>query len=232
MKTLITLFTILLTGLSFAQNAKQTQYGAYLQASKTMWEKSVSQSKKQYGAKSLETAIALYGVLNNTMATQDEETFEQYEDETIDLLKAMIEENPSNGEAKAILSSVYGLVMAYSPMKGMIYGMKSSSLMTDAMDESASSPLVQRLYAGSKLYTPEMWGGDAEEAAVAFKKAIDLYAKSGDTKENWQYLDAMMGLAMAFKKTNQASQAKSTLEEAIALEPQYYWAKSELAKFQ
>ncbi|GAB4236231.1 MAG: hypothetical protein Tsb0034_10810 [Ekhidna sp.] len=232
MKTLVKLFALVLTVSVSAQSSKQTQYAAYLTASKTMWEKSIEQSKKDHGENSFETAMAMYGLLNNTMATQDEETFDDYKSKTIDLLKDIIEENPNWGEPKAVLSSTYGLVMAYSPMKGMILGMKANNLMDAAMENQPGSPLVQKLYGGSKLYTPEMFGGNPEEAVKAFQKSIDLYESKSETSENWHYLDAMMRLAMSYRKTNQEAKAKATLEQAIAKEPKYSWAKAALKEME
>ncbi len=230
MKNLVKIFALALTVSAIAQSSNQTQYAAYLKASKTMWEKSIRQASNEKGESSFEVAMAMYGLLNNTMATQDEETFDFYKDRTIDLLEQIIDENPDWGEPKAVLSSTYGLVMAYSPMKGMILGMKSSSLMDDAVKLQPESPLVQKLYAGSKLYTPKMFGGDPNEAIKAFTQSILLYEKEGETQDNWLYLDAMMGLAMSYKSTKQDAKAKSTLEEAVTIEPQYYWAKSTLEK--
>ena len=219
---------IVLTVNVIAQSSSETQYAAYLKASKTMWEKSIQEATQEKGEKSFEVALAMYGLLGNTMATKDEETFDEYKDQTIDLLKSLIEENPEWGEPKAVLSSIYGLVIAYSPMKGMILGMKSNSLIDDAIRLQPESALVQKLYAGSKLYTPKMFGGDPEKAVIAFSKSIAIYEDQKNTVENWLYLDAMMGLAMSYKSTKQDDKAKSTLEEAIAIEPQYYWAKSTL----
>ncbi|WP_370090142.1 tetratricopeptide repeat protein [Ekhidna sp.] len=229
MKNLITICVLMISGISLAQTSKQTQYAAYLTASKTMWERSIALAEKESGADSFEKAIAMYGLLNNTMATQDEETFDANVDQTKDLLKEIIEKDPDHGEARAVLSSVYGLVMAYSPMKGMLYGMKSSSLMEEALKLQPESPLVQKLYGGSKLYTPEMFGGDTKKAALAFEKSIELF-EDGDTTENWLYTDTFMGLAMAYNKMGEKEKSKSTLERAIEMEPQYHWAKSVLAK--
>ena len=229
MKNLITICVLMISGISLAQTSKQTQYAAYLTASKTMWERSIALAEKESGADSFEKAVAMYGLLNNTMATQDEETFDANVDQTKDLLKEIIEQNPDHGEARAVLSSVYGLVMAYSPMKGMLYGMKSSSLMEEALKLQPESPLVQKLYGGSKLYTPEMFGGDAKKAALAFEKSIELF-EAGDTTENWLYTDTFMGLAMAYNKIGEKEKSMTTLEKAIEMEPQYHWAKSVLAK--
>lgn len=229
MKKIISISALMIGTFSWGQSIEQTQYAAYLKASKTLWEKSIDEAKKKYGEDSFETAIAMYGLLNNTMATQDEDTFDDYKDETIDLLEELIDENPDWGEPRAVLSSTYGLVMAYSPMKGMFLGMKSSSLMEEAVRLQPESPLVQKLHGGSKLYTPEMFGGDPEIAIEAFSRAIEIYEKES-VEENWLYLDTMMGLSMAYRKTDQNEKAKEILEKAVTIEPQYYWAKSVLEK--
>ncbi|WP_420317690.1 tetratricopeptide repeat protein [Ekhidna sp.] len=229
MKTLVKILMVVLAISTYAQTSKQTQYAAYLKASKTMWERSIEQAKKESGNDSFMVAMAMYGLLNNTMATQDEETFDDYKDATIELLETLIEENPDWGEPRAVLSSTYGLVMAYSPMKGMFLGMKSSSLMDEAMRLQPESPLVQKLYGGSKLYTPEMFGGDPKIAIKAFTKSLEIF-ETIDTAENWLYLDTMMGLAMAYRKTDQNEAAKETLKHAVSIEPQYHWAKSVLSQ--
>ena len=229
MKQLMIIILLITTISLSAQKASETQFAAYLKASKVLWEKSVNEAEEAYGKESFERAMALYGLLNNTMANQDEETFDQYKKETVDLLEQLIEDNEEWGEPCAVLSSVYGLIMAYSPMKGMYLGMKSSGLMDDAMKLQSESPLVQKLYAGSKLYTPEMWGGDAEKAAKAFQKSLSLFGEV-EKANNWIYLDTMMGLAMAYKKIGEETKALNTLEKAVELEPQYFWAKAELEK--
>ena len=225
MKILISISLVLLIGTASAQTAEEMQYAAYLKASKSMWEQSIQLTKDQ---SDFTQALAMYGLLNNTMASKDEDTFDDNVDQTIELLKSVIEENPEWGEPKAVLSSVYGLVMAYSPMKGMLYGSRSSSLIDNAMKEQEDSPMVQKLYGGSKLYTPEMFGGSPERAVEAFEKSVELYEKSNST-ENWMYLDTLVGLSFAYSKTGKEELAKQTLEKAIGLEPQYQWAKSILA---
>ncbi|MEQ6167116.1 tetratricopeptide repeat protein [Ekhidna sp. MALMAid0563] len=229
MKTLTKLMMLVLTVSTYAQSTKEMQYAAYLKASKTMWERSIERAKKESGEESFEVAMAMYGLLNNTMATEDEDTFDDYKDITIDLLEKLIEDNPEWGEPHAVLSSTYGLVMAYSPWKGMYLGSKSSSLMEKAVELQSDSPLVQKLFGGSKLYTPEMFGGDPKVAVEAFKKSLELF-ESDDKANNWLYLDTMMGLAMAYRKTDQNNKAKLTLEKAVTIEPQYQWAKSVLDK--
>ncbi|MEO9870022.1 tetratricopeptide repeat protein [Ekhidna sp.] len=231
MKKLISIFLIGMTVSVTAQTSQETQYAAYLKASKTMWERSISIAEKESGDNSLDKAIAMYGLLSNTMATEDEDTFDEYIDPAVDLLKEIMDKSPDNGEARAVLSSIYGLVMAYSPMKGVLYGMKSSSLMDEALRLEPESALVQKLHGGSKLYTPEMFGGDPDKAVIAFEKSIELFEREG-VSERWLYADTFMGLAMAYNKVGKKDEAKKTLEKAIAMEPEFYWAKSVLAELE
>ena len=228
MKNLITLLVTIFSINAFSQTSKEMQYAAYLNGSKIMWEKSIELANTEKGEQSFEKALAMYGLLNSTMANKDEETFDDYVDPAVDLLNLIIEENALPANAKSVLSSVYGLSMAYNPMKGMYLGSRSSSLMESAMKLQPESPIVQKLYAGSKLFTPKMFGGNPEKAVVAFEKAIDLF-EVGDTTLNWLYLDAHVGLSMAYSKTDQKEKAVEILNKVIAIEPQYYWAKSMLA---
>lgn len=230
MKNLITIIALTISLNLLAQKPNEIQYAAYLKSSKTLWQKSVEEAEKEHGKESFERALALYGLLNSTMATEDEDTFDDYKQETIELLKNLIETDEKWGEPRAVLSSVYGLVMAYSPMKGMFLGMKSSGLMDDAMTLQPESALVQKLHAGSKLYTPEMWGGDTDLALKGFEKSLNLFDPD-ERVSNWFYLDAMMGMAMAYKKKGEKEKAVAILEKAIEVEPQYYWAKATLAEW-
>lgn len=228
MRILISVFLALQIGIAVAQTSQEAQYAAYVKASKVMWQRSISLAEKEKGAESFEKAVAMYGLLSNTMATMDQETFDDNIDQTIDLLKEIIEKDTSHGEAKAVLSATYGLVMAYSPMKGMLYGSKSSSLVASAKEVAPDSPLVQKLYASSKLYTPEMFGGSLKEAVTSYEKSIELYEK-GNLENNWLYIDALAGLAVAYQKTGRESDAKAVLEKALEIEPEHGWAKSILA---
>lgn len=227
----IIVFSLLIafTGIS-AQKPNEKQYLAYLKASKTLWEQSVKESESSYGEKSFEKAMALYGLLSNTMASKDQATFDNYKDETIDILKHLIDNDSQWGEPMAVLASVYGLIIAYSPWRGMYLGMRSSSLMDEAMVLQPESALVQKLFAQSMLYTPDTWGGDPIKARKAYEKSLGLFEESS-MKNNWLYLDTLMGLALAHKKSERTEEAIAELEKALLVEPRYSWAKITLQKW-
>lgn len=232
MKNSISILLLVTVSVSLGQTLDEMQYGAYVKTSITMWERSIVMADQKHGAESFNKAMAMYGLLNSTMATKDKETFDDNVDQTVDLIKGIIEENPNWGEPKAVLSAIYGLVMAYSPMKGMLYGSKSSSLMENALKDQEDSPLVHKVAGGSKLYTPKMFGGDPEEAVKEFERAVSLYEQSGNVENNWLYLESLINLSMAYKQTEKTAQAKEMLNKALQVEPEFGWAKSMLASME
>ena len=214
-------------------DADKLTYRAYLQGSLTLWGKAIEAHQKMTSTdKSKEArfklARAYHGYLNATMADENEEAFEAKLEPAKELLEQLIEENPGWGEPKAVLSSVMGLEMAYSPMKGAFLGMKSNGLMGKAMKEDPDSPLVMKLYGGSKQYTPAMWGGNKKEAAEYLEKAVKGYEASGATQYNWEYADALANLGIVYTSLERNSDAKTTFEKAIAYEPDFYWVKASL----
>ena len=89
--------------------------------------------------------------------------------------------------------------------------------------------MVWKIYANSKLFTPEMWGGDLKEAIQAFEKSIALYeANPNDLPFNWFYLDTLAFQGQAYLKDGQRAKAISTYEKALKVEPEFAWVKNVL----
>lgn len=163
------------------------------------------------------------------MKTKNEDLFDDYYDPALETIETITEGNKKWAEPYAIQSAIYGLKMGYSPMQGMILGSKSSNLIEKAKKLNSSSPLVWKIYANSKYFTPEMWGGDLKEAIQAYEKCIALYeANPADLSFNWFYLDALAFQGQAYLKDGQRAKAISTYEKALKAEPQFAWVKNVL----
>ena len=100
--------------------------------------------------------------------------------------------------------------------------------MSDALKESPDSPLVMRLYAGSKQYTPAMWGGDKKVAADFMEKAVKAFEQKGETVDNWLYIDALANLGIVYSEIDKKDQAKVTFQKALNMEPEFGWVKYSL----
>ena len=240
LRTVCTWVCIALTVPVFAQITDPSTYTAYLgnrdvKTANTLWDNVVSEKQAAFDkdpndpALRWNLALAQYGLLSATLRTRDEDRFDKYYEKTEEHLKILGRDDAMKAEAKALLSAVYGLKLAYSSMMGMVLGPKSSSLIGDAMELAPKSPLVWRIEANSKMYTPEMFGGDMGEAIKAFEKSIELFEEHPATlKNNWIYLDAHVFLGQAYLQEGQAAKAIAVYEKALKLEPNLVWIRSEL----
>ncbi|MCA4895086.1 MAG: tetratricopeptide repeat protein [Cytophagales bacterium] len=233
----ISLFIIstLISAATMSQPVNDLMYQAYIKQKKELWKKSVELATVEFKQKPtdvhahLKLGVAHYGLLLSTMSTEDKDLFDEYVSATKDRLKEIIELPSTAAEGKGLLSAVLGLQMAYSPMKGMLLGGKSSNLAAEAKELAPTSPLAWRFYGINKFYTPSTFGGDIKEAIVALEKSIALFESTSISK-NWLYLDTLALLGQAYTKAGEKSKAIATFEKAIAAEAGFTYAKSLLTK--
>ena len=233
----ISLFIIstLISATTMSQPVNDLMYQAYITQKKELWKKSVELATVEFKQKPTDAhahvslGVAHYGLLLSTMSTEDKDLFDEYVSATKDRLKEIIDRPSTAAEGKGLLSAVLGLQMAYSPMKGMLLGGKSSNLAADAKEIAPTSPLAWRFYGINKFYTPSSFGGDIKEAIVALEKSIALFESTSISK-NWLYLDTLALLGQAYTKAGKKAKAIATFEKAIAAEPGFTYAKSLLTK--
>lgn len=238
MKTISLLTLCLVALLAHGQDTTdERMYHAYLSPQKASdaWKQAVAarQADVQADPKNTQAAyqlaLAQFGLLSATMRFQDEDLFDEYYGATVDNLKSLIASNKSWGEPHALLSAVYGLKMGYSPMQGMFLGSKSNSLTERAKKLSPQSPLVWKVYANAKLFTPEMWGGDLAEAIEGYEACIRFYESNPDQlKFNWLYLDALAFQGQAYLKNGDTGKAIDAYEKALKAEPSFGWVRDVL----
>ena len=236
MKTLKTLILVLtISSTLFAQTeGDKMAYQAYITSNKSLWKQLVSKEqlafdKSKTNENRYRLLLAQHGLLGATMTDQDEDLFDDHYKKAKDNVEELIEADYEVANAKAILSAIYGWEIAYSGYKGMFLGGRNSTNIEQATKLGPSSPLLWQIYASSKLFTPEMFGGDIDVAVNSFEKAIKLYDASGAAKKsNWRYLDALAWLGQAYKSTDQIDKAKMTYEKALQVEPNFGWVKYSL----
>lgn len=233
----ISLFIIstLISATTMSQPVNDLMYQAYITQKKELWKKSVELATVEFKQKPTDAhahvslGVAHYGLLLSTMSTEDKDLFDEYVSATKDRLKEIIDRPSTAAEGKGLLSAVLGLQMAYSPMKGMLLGGKSSNLAADAKELAPTSPLAWRFYGINKFYTPSSFGGDIKEAIVALEKSIALF-ESTTISNNWLYLDTLALLGQAYTKAGEKAKAIATFEKAIAAEEGFTYARSLLTK--
>ncbi len=222
-----------------AQTSDPASYEAYLGDAETAkanakWDKVVADKQAAFDktptpAVRWNLALAQFGLLSATMRDRNEDRFDKYYKVTEAHLDVLRKDASLKGEATALLSGLYGLKMGYSSMMGMVLGPKSSSMIEDALKVSAASPIVWKVYANSKMYTPAMFGGDPEEALKAYRKSVELFEQdAANLNHNWMYLDALVFLGRAYSSQNQTALAIATYEKVLKVEPNMNWVRFEL----
>ena len=216
------------TTLGQAPEWKKLQYQAYVNLDVSLWHKSFKLASASNDP--LETGLAGYAILNASLPLQNEALFEEYLEDTSEPLEEIIgTEGTDMGEAKAILSGILGLRIAYAPYKGMFLGGKSGSYADDAVTEAPDSYIAWKLYGNYKFYTPGAFGGDITEAATALEKSITLMEQDPElTKDNWLYIDALAHLGQCYVQLEQPDKAKEIYEKALKVEPNYLWVSKVL----
>ncbi|MEM9327371.1 MAG: hypothetical protein AAGA85_17015 [Bacteroidota bacterium] len=222
----ITLAAFICT-ISLAQNM---EYSAYLTTSLSLWERAVAEKQAHFDQNSsienrYQLALTQFGLVNATMKDQEEKTFNKYADDLEDHLDYLIDEGYQAANAKALLSGLYGFKIGHSSWKGMFLGSKASSLATAALSEDPESPIVRKMYANNKLFTPEVWGGDVSEAIKSYERSQELFEAQDTDTFNWMYLDNFAWLGQAYQQKENYAAAEATYKKALEVEQGFSWIK-------
>lgn len=240
MKTLIPLTLVLMTFLfnpaitvaqdqsSSSDYISQLMFKASETNSPTLWTKAIDQLQKTDDSPStqLQLAYAYYGLSSAHLATRDKKSGKAAIEQGLSLAKRLVDHSEYGSQAHALIGGLYGLSIAYSPMKGMYLGAKSDKHINTALsiDEKCAFAWLQK---GSSQYnTPKLFGGDVKESIKSFQRAIDLYDQCEGL--NWQRGEAIIWLGQAYHRSDQINKAIDTYHLALEAMPQSAWVKNVL----
>ena len=147
----------------------------------------------------------------------------------ITTLEVLTTENANDSETWALLAQVYGLKIAYQPMKAVYYGPKSSSALNKALTLNPKNPRAHLVNGISKYNTPALFGGSKVGAITAFDKAIALYQDEKNSEYNWGEAEAHIWRGLSNIEINKPSQAIRDWQQALVIAPNHGWAKMLLA---
>lgn len=161
----------------------------------------------------------------------DEERANAYLDSAIEHLEAALEKDEHFAEANALLASCYGIKISFSPIKGIIYGPKSSRLIEKAKELAPANPRVALLDAIGIYNTPAIFGGGKEKGLQAMKRSAELFDKWKDTdplQPSWGNEEVYAWIGIAHAKRKEVIQARNAFERALEINPNFGWVKYKL----
>ncbi len=139
---------------------------------------------------------------------------------------------PKSGEPDALYASLIGMQLSVHPEDAMTLGMESFQFMAQADQKDPGNPRVNMLHGSYMLYVPSEYGGGPEAARGYLETAVAQFEKEtgGDPiKPDWGKDEAFFYLGLVYKQLNEPAKALDMLKKALAANPGYGRAKSEIA---
>jgi len=139
---------------------------------------------------------------------------------------------PESGEFLALYGYLLGLEIALHPDRAIALGGKSAQSFGQAEAKEPANPRVHLLKGVYWLYVPEAFGGGPDTALASLEKAEALFAKETVTdpmKPDWGKDEAFLYIGLVYKAKNDPAKARAMFEKTLALNPDFGWARSELA---
>ncbi|MDR8525492.1 tetratricopeptide repeat protein [Shewanella fidelis] len=130
----------------------------------------------------------------------------------------------SNADNQALLSAVYGMLIALDNSKAAVYGPKAERAIEQAKQLDATNPRVALVQAISAFNTPAMYGGSMQRAADLAGQAIELYANPCDNI-CWGHAEAYTWRGLAKQNLGDIDGALADWQQALAVESDYAWAQ-------
>ena len=227
-KTISILSALLFTSLSSsAVFAGQTEIDRVEQAANTLNVTELKQLTTELVGYDL--ALANYRLAVSANLSELSDDADSAIDKSMEILEQLQQEQPENVEVKALLAQVYGYKIALSPIKGIVYGPKSQSTFEAAQQLAPNNPRVLLVTGIGAVNTPPMFGGSKELAFEAFNQAVMAY-DSDQSNYYWGHAEAYTWRGMIYSQQGEYKKAKADWQQALAIEPNYGWAKSLLAQ--
>ena len=147
-------------------------------------------------------------------------------------LEVLTNKEPTSAETWALLGHVYGTQIGLLPEKGAYYGRKAGRSIAKAKGISPDNPRVNMVAGVNNYFTPTMFGGSKKLAVKALDKAIADYAEDKSSGYHWGLAEAYVWRGVAQMELGETDKALNDWRSAIAIEPDFYWARSLLEKNQ
>jgi tetratricopeptide (TPR) repeat protein len=238
-KLLVVLMMIMITGIA---NSRDDFEDAMLKARKSLTEASekndeaslkkargqferILQLKKDPWLVNYYIALADYSLSMTGSASNDQKTVKQYTESGITTLQKSIDLKPDFAESYILMKALNFNRWQYEQEKMQEIISATSAADAEAAKLEPENPRFVLLNGISSYYTPEAFGGGANNAIPDLEKSIDLFSKrkeKSDLYPEWGKDLAYGYLAMALVKRNgdgDMTKAKEVIDEGMKLFP-------------
>jgi tetratricopeptide (TPR) repeat protein len=177
-------------------------------------------------------ALADYRLITFYLSSSNNPEAEKSLAEAQKYLEKAMAVDPSFGEADALHGYLLGFEIALHPEKAMTLGMSSFGYFSKGFEKDPENPRIHLLKGISLFYTPEAYGGGADNAIEPLIKAVGLFDKEvviDPLKPSWGKEEAYTYLGLAYKQKKDYKKAKEMLKKALEVNPEFGLAMKELS---
>ncbi|MFC2152854.1 tetratricopeptide repeat protein [Bacteroidota bacterium] len=238
MKRLITIIaiTFILSSAGYSSGigaAKEKLYDAYISGNNSLWldvmvdlEESYKISKNVFTLHEL--AKSQYGYMGFLIDRREFEKAKLILPDTEKHINNLLDYNDDWADVHGLKAGIYGFKIILYPNYVILNGPKGKGYLNKAKSLNEITPSVLVEMANYKYHTPSILGGDIDEAIQYYQYAIKLFELTKQSKNNWQYINTTVWLAISLDKIGKSSEAKKVLQKLLVQEPDFDWVKNDL----
>lgn len=218
------------------QNLSQIKlklYNAYVGYNTKMWLEGLKELEKAYNTTKnqqilFELTRSQYGYIGLLIDRNELETAKSILPKAEKNVQTLLLQNPESADANALVAGIQGFKIMLYPNYVLFNGPKGKNYIEKATSIKNTTPSVIIEQGNYAYHTPSILGGSIDDAITYFKQAIKLLELKNQDKNNWQYLNTMVWLAISYDKKGQSDMALAILNTLLEKEPNLVYVKYEL----
>lgn len=228
-------FIIVLTFL-FIQNAftsNQTEiYNAFINNKMDRWKAVIDRMeglKNHDSAYLLELVNYQYGYIGWCMGNNRNSDARKYLEAADKNLEILESRSYSPSYVNFYKSAFYGFKIGLNVLKAPFIGPKSLMHAELAIEQDPGNPYAYIIFGSGNYYMPKGLGGSKKLAIEYYHKGERLMEADPESlKENWNYINLLATIGLAYEDTGDMLKAKYYYQKVLDFEPEFSWVKNEL----
>jgi tetratricopeptide (TPR) repeat protein len=146
-------------------------------------------------------------------------------DDGVARLQTVMNANPQDAEALALLGGLYALQIGRSPLKAIVLGSRISGMLDRAAELAPNNPRVELQVGISAFHTPAAFGGGMNKAERLLRRSLELFSREPLDRPwpNWGRVDAHAWLGQVLARKGDRTGARAEYDTALTLAPNSGW---------
>jgi tetratricopeptide (TPR) repeat protein len=207
-------------------------YKAYIGNRMDLWKKTIDEMSRQKTddpAWLLELVNYQYGYIGWALGNNQKKEASKMLDEAVVNISKIEKAGYQPSWVHGYKSAFYGFKISFNPLKAPFIGPKSMEQAKLSVETGPSNYFGFVQLGNIWFYMPAAFGGSKKKALEYLLDAQKLMEKdAGQLKGNWNYMSLLAFIGQAQMEIKEYTEAKTTFDKILKLEPGFSWVKDEL----